>query len=345
MYVFIVILLIWGCSDSGEMDMSFESDSSTTPDSEENPPVTNSNWTVPANTVTGIFSPFPLAINPTYRKVNEIDFIKKGSLVAMVSFKDVIKVYPYQYISRFESINDQLNDVNIALTYCPITQSTLCWDRDYKNSSMVLRASGYLHKDNLVAHDAESNTYWSQMRAECIQGKYAGESITTYNTIETKWEIVLEYFPNALVFTNTSIDSNIENRSYKSKQDVEIGDSVFGVIEESQKGTITVFGFTYDMFQESTQIISKNINGKKTIIIGNSDLHFMTSFIDDANVAYTAIQNQYPIIMKDNVGNQWNIFGIAVSGPRQGEQLQSPLCFVAYYWAWQDFYDNIVFQH
>ena len=299
----------------------------------------------PTNTLTGTFNPFPLAINPTYRKVNEIDFIKKGSLVAMVSFKDVIKIYPYQYISKFESINDQLDDVNIALTYCPITQSTLCWDRDYKNTSMVLRASGYLHKDKLVAHDAESDTYWSQMLAECIKGKYAGESNTTYNFIETTWGIAKEYFPNALVFTNTSIDSNLESRSYLSKQDVEDGDSVFGIIEENLKGEKTVYGFTYDMFEGSTKIVSKNINGKKTLIIGNSDLHYITSFINDENVDFTPIENQYPIVMMDNVGNHWNVFGVAVSGPRQGDQLQSPLCFVALYWAWQDFYNNIVFEN
>lgn len=47
--------------------------------------------------------------------------------------------------------------------------------------------------------------------------------------------------------------------------------------------------------------------------------------------------------MEDNFNNKWNIFGIAVSGPRKGDQLKSLPSFFALGWAWENFYDNIVF--
>ena len=102
---------------------------------------TGFDWTVPKNSITGSFNPFPLAIDPTFRTVSEIDFIAEESLVAMVSFKDKIRVYPYQYLNRFESVNDKMNGINYALTYCPITKSALCWDRNFRNTSLILRAS------------------------------------------------------------------------------------------------------------------------------------------------------------------------------------------------------------
>jgi len=333
MYFFVIIPILYSCSDSNnEVSDNI------------NQPVDGFEWTVPENTITGSFNPFPLAIDPTFRNASEIDFIAEESLVAMINFNEEIKVYPYQYLNRFESVNDKLSGRNYALTYCPITRSALCWDRDFKNNSMVLRASGYLLHDNLVAHDSNSDTYWSQIGAECIKGKYAGQTNKTYNFIETKWKYIKEYFPNALVFTNSSIANKSEITAKKNTDNVEIGDKVFGIIEKNPNGSTVIYGYTYNMFEEETKLYTKNILSKKTIIIGNSNLHYITSFIDDSNSEFTAIEDQYPIIMQDDKRNKWNIFGIAVSGNRQGNQLKSPTNFVALYWAWQAFYDTIIFE-
>lgn len=308
------LFIILGCSDSNDENTNIDTIQSEF----------KFNWTVPEGTVTGAFNPFPLAINPTLSKASEINFIAKESLVAMVSFKNEIRIYPYQYLNRFESVNDDLDGINYALTYCPITQSALCWDRDFKNDSFILRASGYLHQDNLVAYDSKSDTYWSQILAECIKGKYAGETNKTYNFIETKWKFAQEYFPNALVFTNSSIANKSGDIVKKSTINPEIGDAVFGIIERRPNGIKTIYTYSYDLFEGKTKLYEKNILSQKTLIIGNSNLHFITTYTNDSNSEFTAIDNEYPIIMKDDKGNMWNVFGIAVSGPRLGDQLNHP---------------------
>lgn len=329
---FVLILILFSCSDSGELEPDL------------GPIAEEFQWTVPKKSIAGSFNPFALAIDPVLRTAGEIDFIDDESLVAIISFNENVKVYPYQYLGPFESVNDNLNGIDYALTYCPITKSALCWDRNYNNNIMVIRASGYLLNDNLIAHDANSDTFWSQIGAECIKGKYAGETNKTYNFIETKWKFAKENFPNSKVFTNSSIANKSENITKKKSSELKTENSLFGIIEKSPNGLKKVYGYNYSLFEGKTKLYERRISSRKAVIIGNSDLHFITTYFKGSNAEFSAIEDQFPIIMGDDEGNEWNIFGVAVSGPREGEQLESPTNFVALLSAWQDFYTNIVFE-
>jgi len=44
--------------------------------------------------------------------------------------------------------------------------------------------------------------------------------------------------------------------------------------------------------------------------------------------------------MEDSEGNTWDVFGLAISGPRQGEQLTPTQSFMGYWFSWGAFYPN-----
>lgn len=294
-------------------------------------------WIIPNGSVTGSLNPFPLAKDPSMSKVKEIDFISDNSKVAIVSMGEVIKVYPYQFISKFESVNDNINGIEYSMTYCPNTQSGLVVNRNFKEDNFDLRASGYLYNENLVLIDKKSNTYWSQMNVRSIKGKYANEYFSTYNFIELPWKTVKEYFPDALVFTDTSIKNKFNSNK---KEIIKKGELVYGIIDFkiNQKNEVHIYEF--NNFRNGTLLKIKNISNKKILIVGNEELHFITSYINSTNATFKAVQNQFPIVMEDDQNNKWNVFGIAVSGPRKGEQLKSKTSFTALWWAWQSFYKD-----
>jgi len=300
-------------------------------------------WIIPTGTLNGSFNPFQLANNPTFTKASEVNFISDASIVAMVSFGGEIRVYPYQYISTFESVNDIIDGNNITMSYCPITESGLCINRNFKEDTFILRASGYLHNENVVLFDENSDTFWSQMKAECIKGKYATETINTFNFIETTWKTVEDYFGDALVFTNTSIVGKSSNHTKNKDIDIKKNELVYGILNQAKEiKNNSVNVYRYPSFINTKLFTYKN-SGNEYIIIGNNNLKFITSYINDSNAIFTAIQNQFPIIMEDDQNNKWNIFGVAVEGPRKGHQLNSPTAFVASWWAWDMFYDDFIF--
>jgi len=326
----LLLLLIYSCSDTSENGINNSTD-------------IEYQWIIPKGKVTGNFNLFPLAQNPTLTKVENVNFITDNSLVAVVSFNEEIRVYPYQYISPFESINDIVDGNRIALTYCPITDSALCWNTNFKGENFVIRASGYLLNDNVVLYDEQSDTYWSQMLAKCIKGKYAEEKNETFNFIETNWSTVKSYFKDALVFTNTSINKSEKSINKISAKDFQDGESVYGILNERTNLNSEIHTYKYNEFQNGIETFQKQIGSEKIIIVGSEEHHFITSYVNDNNSTFSPIQNNFPIVMEDSSGNQWNLFGIAISGPRKGQQLKSPIGFVALGWAWKDFYTDFVF--
>ena len=305
-------------------------------------------WIIPNSILTGNFNLFPLAQNPMYSKVNDVNFIADDALVAIVSFNNEIRVYPYRYISTYESINDIIDGVNISLTYCPITKSALCWNTNFNGEKFVIRASGYLLNDNVVLYDEQSDTYWSQMLTKCIKGKYAEQNNTTYNFVETRWSTVKKYFNEALVFTNTSVNNSkaTNTRTVTNKSlltNFEDGESVYGILNYKANANAEIHIFKYNEFENEIVLYQNQIGTEKIIVVGNKEHHFITSYVNDNNAVYTPLQNSFPIIMQDNNGNQWDLFGVAVSGPNKGRQLESPIGFVALGWAWKDFYDDFIF--
>ena len=311
--------------------------------SEITPPNTEYQWIIPNGTLTGKFNLFPLVQNPVLNKVSDVNFIPDDALVAMISINNEIRVYPYNYISPYESINDIIDGKNISMTYCPITKSALCWNTNYKGEDFVIRASGYLLNDNVVLYDEQSDTYWSQMLTTCIKGKYAEQSNPTYNFIETTWGTVKNYFNEALVFTNTSIKNTNTISNKNTLGNIDDGESVFGILNKKANSSSEIHVFKYDEFQNDIKLYQKALGSEKIIVVGSKEHHFITSYINDDNSIYTPIQNNFPVVMEDNNGNQYNIFGTAVSGPKNSQQLLSPVGFVALGWAWKDFYSDFVF--
>lgn len=303
--------------------------------------IDNLGWTIPVGDINGSGNPFALAKDPVLFPAKNVEFIGDESLVAVLSMNGEIRAYPYQYISVFESINDHIDNVSYALTYCPLTKSTVVMNRDYRNSNFVLRASGYLLHDNVILWDESSETFWSQMLVQCVKGQYANEFNTTFNFVEMPWRTVQKNFPEAKVFSNSSISSQTASLLSKTT-DVKTGDLVYGIISKEAGKENKAYIYHYDDFEDKTDLKNIIISGEKTLVIGNQKDHFITSYINDSDATFQALQNQFPNIMLDSDNNTWNVFGVAVSGPRKGDQLESHTGYFALFWAWQKFYSDIV---
>ena len=112
-------------------------------------------------------------------------------------------------------------------------------------------------------------------------------------------------------------------------------------VKPSQNENVHLFYF--GDFEDKIQLKSTRISNKKVLIIGDKETRFITSYINNSNANFKPVQNQFPTIMEDSNANRWNIFGIAVSGPRKGDQLQSLPSFFALRSAWESFYDEAIF--
>ncbi len=249
-----------------------------------------------------------------------------------------LRAYPNAFIGLYEIINDEFEDKIFAVTHCPQTASTICWDRRIGNDLLTLRASGFLFNENLMPTDVEWGTIWSQMLMRGVRGTYDYVYHNTYNTVETDWKTVRENFHDVKIYNeivdNSEIDDNVEteptNRDYYR----------YGIVSGINNRVVHIFG--YDLFdQAGLKLINTLISGKKVVVIGNEDLNFISSFYVENNRDYFTEDNR-SLNFRDDYGNLYNGMGLVIEGPDKDLQLESPKAYTAAWVDWQDFLSNLV---
>lgn len=295
----------------------------------------------------------PSIDDPSFVKTSEADFLDSDDLVLGLKIGNQIKAYPHLILDYHEVVNDKISDTSVSVTYCPLTGSGIAWNRVINGEETTFGVSGLIHKNNLIAYDRNSNSYWSQMMVQSIKGPEMGATPETYHLIEMKWSSWKEAFPNSEVLSGVSgFESNYQTPPYGNypndnesilfpieREDDRLERKTYGhgIFYNSSLQVIPIEGFS-----EQGDIVNINVNGEEIIVIGNSEHKIAVSFYrklsDGTLLNLQPVPGEFPVIMKDDEGSKWNVFGEAVSGPRKGVELNPVPSYNAYWFAWADFY-------
>ena len=119
--------------------------------------------------------------------LDEDFYIDDKDLVIGVKVGEEYKFYPHPILNWHEIVNDEIGDVSLAITYCPLTGTALAWDRTINGEVTTFGVSGFLYNNNLVPYDRSSESIWSQMLTECVNGELLETKLETYPVVETTW--------------------------------------------------------------------------------------------------------------------------------------------------------------
>lgn len=301
-------------------------------------------WCVPKADIAGGGS-YEINDKPDYNSVSVIDatgFLNDNSRLALLKINNQVYAYPYDYTNNFEVINDTFGDIPLAITYCPITESALSFDRRLPNGETItMKASGFLYKDNLITTDADLKYYWSQMAIRGLRDTSKEIRLNTYNIIESYWLAVKTHFPDAMVFNHPDVtDCNCDETPIPIDFN-----NLLGVIHEHVFDDI-VHLFNYNNFDNGIEIDYTTANSKNVMIVGCKEKVYFNAFYLPSNLTFTPLDvSEFPNILTDNEGNIWDAFGYAISGNRQGTKLYSPKSYIAAEWAFKDIFENLVYHN
>lgn len=299
----------------------------------------------------------PSVDQPNFVSVSSAgSFLADDDLVVGIKIGRVIKAYPHIILDWHEIVNDDVSGQPVAVTYCPLTGSAIGWNRKLADGSVTtFGVSGFLYNTNLIPYDRKTQSNWSQMRLECVNGPLITQTPSTNRIIETTFRTWKKLYPGSVVMDRqTGVNrpyGTYPYGDYKTNNDnllfpVKGDDSrlprkvrVFGIIAAGQSEV-----FKINAFGTGINVINDNFNSRSLVVIGSTDLNVSAAYeskLSDGTVLeFTAVQDQLPVVMTDSEGNKWDIFGNAVSGPREGTQLNSTESFTAYWFAWAAFYPN-----
>ena len=100
--------------------------------------------------------------------------------------------------------------------------------------------------------------------------------------------------------------------------------------------------YPINRFSTSIEVINDIFNNLEIVVAGSSTWNFAVSFermlSDGTSLTFQSVLNEFPVIMMDNEGTKWDVFGNGVSGPREGTKLTPTQSFMSYWFAWAAFY-------
>lgn len=280
-----------------------------------------------------------------------INFLNDNDLIIGLVNGSIIRAYPHFIMDWHEIVNDNIINTTASISYCPLTGTAFAWKSNASVSNTEFGVSGLLYKSNLILYDRETDSNWSQLRLECINGSQIGDEPELLNIVETNWGTWRTMYPNTQVLTtNTGYNRNYGEYPYGSYRtdnnfflfnvsplnpNLPSKERVFAIIDGNKS---KVYGFT--SFQNGN-VIKDTFNGKTFLITGNENIvnaFELTGSVENLDYHYT--YNNSEGFFNDSENNNWSVFGKARSGPRTNWQLIPAKNVVSYWFAIAAFYPN-----
>jgi len=330
-------------------------------DNNELEPGNDGPWDIPSDEVVsgGVGRDgIPSVDDPQFAPASQVSYMQEDDLIVGFLSDGEIKGYTHPVLDWHEIVNDRVGDTPIAITYCPLTGSAIGWDRRIQGQETTFGVSGLLYNTNLIPYDRLTETNWSQMGLRAVNGELRGKPAQLHQVVEMPWSTWKEMFPDAAVLTTATGF----NRSYGTYpylrgngQDYREDDFLlFNVdpFDERLPVKERVLGVTLDGAARAYRlgafsgagigVKQDELQGHSLVIVGSEGLNFLAAYerrtaSDDALLEFTPLQDALPAVMEDAEGNRWDVFGRALSGPRQGQRLEQVPSYIAYWMAWAAF--------
>ena len=211
----------------------------------------------------------PALNNPSFTTIEEAPF-KEDSEGILVSFDTTHRVYPFAILVWHEIVNDKIGEKAIAVTFCPLCDSSIVFNRNSNDTTLTFGVSGLLYESNLLMYDTSTESLWSQALGRAVVGTYTGEELEILPAQRITLQELREKYPTAQVLnTNTGFNRSYGNNPYGTYLEtdelyfpVTITDTRFPpkelmyVIPYNTKEKIRSFAIPYHTIKEGVQIFS-----------------------------------------------------------------------------------------
>ena len=176
------------------------------------------------------------------------------------------RAYPIRYLTWHEIVNDVIGDTPVAVTFCPLCNSGLVFDRRVNGDLRSFGVSGKLRNSDMVMFDRETESWWQQAIGTGIVGEHTGDKLVQLPAWMESWAEFHARNPDGLVMDQpgwprqyganpyTKYDSSTRPFLYNGEQPphdipalarvVRVGDSAWPVERLRELGELSEAGVT-----------------------------------------------------------------------------------------------------
>lgn len=112
---------------------------------------------------------------------------------------EVPRAYPVRYLTWHEIVNDEVGGIPVAVTFCPLCNSGITFDRRTVAGVLEFGVSGKLRNSDMVMYDRQTESWWQQAIGEAIVGELTGTELARLPSWMESWAQFSARNPDGIV--------------------------------------------------------------------------------------------------------------------------------------------------
>ena len=121
----------------------------------------------------------PSIDNPKFIPVAKVKNLADSEPVVGLVINGKARAYPLRVLTWHEIVNDELGGVPVTVTYCPLCNSAIAFDRRLDGKVLDFGTTGKLRHSDMVMYDRQTESWWQQFLGEGIVGEMTGKRLKT----------------------------------------------------------------------------------------------------------------------------------------------------------------------
>jgi hypothetical protein len=147
----------------------------------------------------------PAIDRPAFESVAEADrWLDGREPVIAMEMGEVVRAYPLQILIWHEIVNDVVGDLPVAVTFCPLCNTALAFEREVDGRVLDFGTTGRLRHSDLVMYDRQTESWWQQATGEAIVGAYAGRRLRFVAAPVLSWREFRDTNPHGRVLSRNT---------------------------------------------------------------------------------------------------------------------------------------------
>ena len=290
----------------------------------------------------------PSIDDPAFVGVSDSGFMSDSDVVVGVRVNGEAKAYPLFILVWHEIVNDNIGDLPISVTYCPLCYTSQVFERVIDGQEVEFGTSGKLYNSNLLMYDRLTESYWSQALGLAVVGELSGYRLDLVPFDIITWGDWKALNPDTLILTTDT--GHIRSYATDPYGSYYTEPGIMFPVEhrdDRMHPKEVILGFrqddVYKAFMQSDVESNVVINDS----VGKVSVMLVSLFPQNSRAFERTIENEVldfayadGKIFDLQTNSVWNYDGLAVSGHYDGTQLKRMAIEPGFWFEWAAFHPN-----
>lgn len=303
---------------------------------------------------------------PSFVPIDEADaWLTETEPVVYLDLGGEVHAYPVQVMIWHEIVNDTVGGVPVAVTYCPLCNSAVSYERVIDGVETTFGTSGRLFASALVMYDRATESLWTHYDGRSVAGVLTGLTLEPLVSPLIAWSDFKAAFPDGVVLDRdaTGFDRPYGDNPYTGYDNPETSPFLFrGDVDARARAKQRVVGvsigeaaraWTLAAVSADTARSTNTTIGDTAVVIlwksGQATALEADSISDGRDVGSVGVfspevagraltfETRGGTFIDVETNSTWDVTGAAIEGPLAGSRLEPIHHLDTFWFAWSTY--------